>query len=99
MMALWEQDNVPITVVAERTGLSKATMTPLLKRLEQKGFIQRQVLADNERQKNIVVTKKGKELALSSEEITKQAFCATGLTDKQARDVISLCRKITAHEK
>ncbi|WP_210418713.1 MarR family winged helix-turn-helix transcriptional regulator [Aliikangiella coralliicola] len=95
LMALWEEDNISISRLAERAGLSKATMTPLLKRLEQKQLIQRQYLADNERQKNIVLTKAGRELSQKSEAITEQAFCETGLSKKQASEIIRLCRKIS----
>lgn len=94
LMALWEQDNISITRLAEKTGLSKSTMTPLLKRLEQKNFIQRKVLANNERQKSIVLTESGRKLSLQSAEVTNQAFCATGLTKQEANDMIALCAKL-----
>ena len=94
LMALWEQDDVSISQLAKRTGLSKATMTPLLKRLENKNFIQRNILADNERQKSITLTEEGRELSNKSAEITSHVFCATGLSDKQANMMISLCKKI-----
>ncbi len=95
LMALWEEDGVSISHLAERAGLSKATMTPLLKRLEQKQLIQRQMLSDNERQKNIVLTEAGRELSLQSVEITEKAFCATGLSKQQADEMIALCKLIT----
>ena len=94
MMALWEQDHVTISDIASRTGLSKPTMTPLLKLLEKKGFVTRQRLINNERQKSIVLTKTGSELAKKSGEITEQAFCATGLTRNQAKELIKMCQKI-----
>ena len=94
LMALWQEDNISITDLAGKTGLTTATMTPLLKRLEQKGFIRREIPVDNERQKNIVLTDAGHELSLKSAEITDQAFCTTGLSKKQASDLISLCHKL-----
>ena len=94
LMALWEQDNISISQLAKRTGLTNATMTPLLKLLEKKNFISRELLADNERQKNIVLTKAGRKLSLKSNEITQQAFCATGLTKKQALEMIDCCKKV-----
>jgi DNA-binding MarR family transcriptional regulator len=95
LMALWEEDGISISQLAKRVNLSKATMTPLLKRLEQKQLIQRQILSDNERQKNILLTENGKNLSLKSKEVTENAFCATGLTKKQASDLIMLCSLIT----
>lgn len=94
LMCLWEEDGIAISRVAERTGLSKATMTPLLKRLEQKGLIERKILKTNERQKNIVLTKAGQQLSEQSIDITEQAFCDTGLSRKEAEQAIALCHKI-----
>ncbi len=94
-MALWEKDNILISQLAQRTGLTKATMTPLLRRLEEKGLINRVVPDDNERQKNIVLTDSGRELSFKSEEVTKQAFCATTLSESESKDIIALCKKIT----
>ncbi len=95
LMALWQQDDISISHLAKQAGLSKATMTPLLKRLEQKQLIQRTVQADNERQKNITLTDAGRALSLKSGEITEQAFCASGLSKEEANTLIALCKKVT----
>lgn len=94
LMALWEKDGISISQLAQKTGLSKATMTPLLKRLEQKQLIERQMLAGNERQKHIVLTEAGREISLKSGDITQQAFCATHLSEQQANELIALCKKV-----
>ena len=91
LMALWEQDDVPITQLAERIGVTKATMTPLLKLLEKKGLIERSINAKNERQKQIVLTKAGRALSKDGLQITEQAFCMSGLSKKQAQEIIKLC--------
>ena len=97
LMCLWEQDNVPIKEITERTFLNKATMTPLLKRLEEKGFIRREVLKDNERQKNISLTKEGRKLANRGNTIAEKVFCATGLNRTQVQSMIALCQSINRH--
>ena len=94
-MALWEKDNVSISSLAKKAGLSKATMTPLLKRLEQKELIQRQILDGNERQKNIALTSAGQELSEQGEIVAEKAFCASGLTKEQASEMIRLCHTVT----
>ena len=98
LMALWEEDGVSISELAKRTGISNATMTPLLKLLEKKQYIVRQMLAGNERKKHIVLTEVGRALSLRSNEITEQAFCATGLTKKQANEMIMCCQRICAEK-
>ncbi|MEP3279213.1 MAG: MarR family transcriptional regulator [Stappiaceae bacterium] len=96
LMALGEEDNISISALADRLGLTKATMTPLLRRLEQKQFIERRIEAGNERQKNISLTATGQDLLASSGvDITEQAFCNTGLSKTQAKDMIALCKVIT----
>ena len=94
LMCLWEQDNVPIKNITRRTSLNKATMSPLLKRLEEKGLVVRKILKDNERQKNISLTPKGLNLSARGEAITQEVFCATGLSKTDAELMISLCSKI-----
>ena len=94
LMALWQKDEISISQLAERTSLSKATMTPLLKRLEKKGLIHRKVLVDNERQKSIVLTDAGRDISLQSTEITNKVSCATGLTEQEAKSMIALCQKL-----
>ncbi len=94
LMALWEEDKISISELANTAGLSKATMTPLLKRLEQKGLIRREMSANSERQKQIVLTPQGQEISASSKAITTQAFCESGLSQTEAQQMISLCNKL-----
>ena len=98
LMALWEKDDVSISQLAKTTGLSKPTMTPLLKRLEEKSLIQLERVAGNDRQKSVNLTRKGRALASKSLPATEAAFCATGLTEKQAHEAIKLCKRIVAQE-
>jgi len=85
LMALWEEDAISISQLAKKTKLSKATMTPLLKRLEQKKLVQRLILPENERQKSIELTDVGRRLSKKSLGVTKQAFAATKLSPKEAK--------------
>lgn len=94
LMALWEQDTISISQLAQKAGLSKATMTPLLKRLEQKGLISRELLPDNERQKSIVLTAAGRALGEESNAIIEQVFCQTGLSIEEAHTLIRLSKKL-----
>ena len=95
MMALWETDGVSITQLAIHTNLSKATMTPLLKKLESKCLIQLGRIPGNDRQKKVELTECGRALASKSVSATKDVFCATGLTLEEAKSVINTCQKIT----
>ncbi len=41
LFALWKNDNVPIQELARQTSLSKSTLTAMIDRLEEQGFIAR----------------------------------------------------------
>ncbi len=94
MMALWEKDHVSITALAKVVGLSKSTMTPIIKRLALLNYITKTQEEGNERQKCIVLTKLGRSHAAAAEEAAKKALCATGLNDDEATQLIALSNKI-----
>jgi len=94
MMALWENDNVTVTELAKTVGLSKSTMTPLLKRLEVLGYITREFELGSERQKNVALTALGKSIASDAEIVAEKALCATNLSNEEAKQLISLCKKV-----
>ncbi len=93
MMALWQKDHVSVTELANTVGLSKSTMTPLLKRLELLKYITKEFAGDD-RQKCISLTKLGRSYATKGNKAAEQALCATGLNHTEAQQLISLCNKV-----
>jgi DNA-binding MarR family transcriptional regulator len=93
-MALWEKDEVSVTELAAKVGLSNPTMTSLLKRLELIGYISRAFISGDDRKKCISLTTAGKSLANEAGEVAKKALCATGLSNEEAEQLISLCNKV-----
>lgn len=62
LMILWEDAPCTVSHIGQRALLNTNTLTPLLKRLEQLGFVQRQRRASDERVVEISLTQAGKEL-------------------------------------
>jgi DNA-binding MarR family transcriptional regulator len=62
MLVLWEGDGVPVKEIGERLFLDSGTLTPLLKRLEQAGFLKRTRSTEDERQVLIALTSHGQAL-------------------------------------
>ncbi|NKB38342.1 MAG: MarR family transcriptional regulator [Gammaproteobacteria bacterium] len=94
MMALWENDGLMISKIAEETGIGNATLSPLLKRLETNGYIERQSEDVDERKKRIVLTSAGRKIGRQALKASERAFCATGLSDKEAIRLMVLCGAI-----
>lgn len=62
MMVLWEQDRLTVSDIGERLFLDSATLTPLLKRMEAQGLVQRVRARADERQVIVSLTDQGKSL-------------------------------------
>lgn len=62
LMVLWEEDALPVNSIAEKLILNTNTLTPLLKRMEDNGILERQRSAEDERRVIVRLTSSGKEL-------------------------------------
>ena len=62
LMILWEEDGMPVNDIAKKLILNTNTITPLLKRMEQQGFVKRKRSREDERKVMVQLTAKGKEL-------------------------------------
>jgi len=62
MLALWERSPRTLTDVADALYLEPATLSPLLKRLESAGLLNRRRSADDERALSIELTPAGEQL-------------------------------------
>lgn len=62
MLALWERSPRTLTDVADALYLESATLSPLLKRLEQAGYLTRARNPDDERALSIALTPAGEAL-------------------------------------
>lgn len=57
--ALWEEDGRTVGAIADRLALESSTVTPLLKRLEAAGHVERRRNPADERQVNVFLTDQG----------------------------------------
>jgi len=78
LLVLWESDGLSVSQIGDRLYLDSATLTPLLKRLESQGLVQRHRNPEDERQVDISLTEVGRALQDQAEPIPAQVVCATG---------------------
>ena len=62
LLVLWEKDGISVTEIGERLKLDNGTLSPLLKKLEQAGYLSRQRSHEDERVVTIRLTEAGKDL-------------------------------------
>ncbi len=69
LLVLWETDKISVNEIAHRLLLNTNTITPLLKRMEADGILQRTRSDEDERKVIIQLTIKGLDMKLSASEI------------------------------
>jgi DNA-binding MarR family transcriptional regulator len=78
MLVLWEQDGVLVKDIGARLFLDSGTLTPLLKRLEANGLVERNRDPQDERQVRISLSTEGRTLRAAAMAIPEQLLCASG---------------------
>lgn len=78
MLVLWESDQQTVSGIGEQLFLDSATLTPLLKRLEAAGLVQRSRSSQDERQVIIGLTEQGKQMRSQAGGIMDEMLCAMG---------------------
>ncbi len=66
LLLLWEQDGMAVSAIGERLFLDSGTLTPLLKRMEKQGLVQRERALTDERHVIVSLAEAGKKLRLKA---------------------------------
>jgi DNA-binding MarR family transcriptional regulator len=77
MLVLWEGDAITVSELGERLTLDSGTLTPLLKRLQTGGFIERERDSGDERRVRVTLTAAGRALKRQAEKVPPQVACAS----------------------
>jgi DNA-binding MarR family transcriptional regulator len=88
MVLLWTQDDQTVGELGRKLFLQSNTLTPMLKRLETLGYIKRSRDSADERQVRINMTEAGRKLHSRASEVVRCVRNATGLQDKQLKELI-----------
>lgn len=79
MLALWEQEPRSVKNLSDALALEPATLSPLLKRLEATGYIQRRRSLADERALEVRLTESGRALRAEAEKIPPRIVERLGL--------------------
>jgi MarR family transcriptional regulator, organic hydroperoxide resistance regulator len=83
MLTLWERDAITAKELAQRLHQDPGSITPLLKRLEQEGYLLRQRDANDERHLSITLTPQGRRLLDKARAVNQEFGLACSLQDEE----------------
>lgn len=90
MMVLWEQKELRVKDVGKRLYLDSSTLTPLLKRLEEKGYVTRQRSTEDERDMIITITEQGEALKEKAVAVPEQLSACIEMDPKKSQVLYDL---------
>ena len=89
-LVLWEKDGIPVGEICEKLMLDNGTISPLLKKMQQAGYIEKTRSKEDDRVVTITLTKEGKDLQKKMKDIPLQVVSCVSLDPQKAQTLYSL---------
>lgn len=94
MMVMWDKKNINVKELGECLYLDSGTLTPLLKKLETKGYIKRKRSKKDERNLIVSITEKGEALKEEAVEVPVKMTQCVNLSSEEAATLYRLLYKM-----
>lgn len=89
-LVLWENDGIPVGEICDKLMLDNGTISPLLKKMQQAGYIEKTRSKADDRVVTITLTKEGKDLQKKMKDIPLQVVSCVSLDPQKAQTLYSL---------
>ncbi|MCX4820014.1 MarR family transcriptional regulator [Streptomyces sp. NBC_01142] len=96
MLVLWEHGELPVKRIGEHLRLDSGTLSPLLKRLESAGYVERRRSPEDERSVTARPTAEGAALREKALGVPRRIAAATGMSLDQIRELRAGLDALTA---
>ena len=90
LLVLWEQDGITVGEICKKLMLDSGTLSPLLKKMQQSGYLVKIHSKEDERAVLITLTDKGRELQESAKDIPLQVGSCTEFPADKAKQLYDL---------
>ena len=94
MMYFWEKEKSNVKEIGKTLLLDSSTLTPLLKKLEKKGYVTRVRSSIDERNLEVAITDKGKQLKEKALSIPEKMGKCVNLSKEEAETLYKIMYKI-----
>ena len=98
-LVLWEEDGISVTEIGEKLMLDNGTLSPLLKKMEKAGYINRRRSSDDERVVVITLTEEGRALQEKAKDIPRQMAGCVELSPEKAQMLYALLYELLGNQK
>lgn len=99
LLVLWEQDGVSVTEIGEKLMLDNGTLSPLLKKMEQAGYVARRRCREDDRVVEITLTEAGKALQEKAKDIPRNVAGCIELPPEKALELYTLLYELLGNQR
>ena len=99
MLVLWEKKSINVKALGDQLYLDSGTLTPLLKKLETKGYVSRKRSCEDERNLIVSITEAGEALKERAVTIPDRVAKCSNLTGDESRQMYRLMYKFLNRNK
>ena len=90
LLVLWERDGIPVGEICDELMLDNGTLSPLLKRLQEAGYVERKRSGEDDRVVIVTLTEKGRALQEKAKSIPAETASCIGLPGEKAETLYRL---------
>ena len=98
-LVLWEKDGLTVGEISEKLLLDNGTLSPLLKKLEQAGYVRRERSREDERVVVITLTEAGRALQEKAKDVPAKVAGCIDLPPEKAQALYGLLYELLENQK
>lgn len=98
-LVLWEKDGIPVGEIGEKLMLDNGTLSPLLKKMQQTGYIVKERSAEDDRVVVITLTEKGRDLMEQAKDVPLKVSGCIRLDPEKAKLLYGLLYELLDTQK
>ena len=99
LLALWEEDGISVSALGERLMLDNGTLSPLLKKLEAAGLVERRRSSEDERVVVLTLTDEGRALQEKAKDVPAHVAGCIELPPEKAQALYGLLYELLGNQK
>ena len=98
-LVLWEKDGLTVGEISEKLLLDNGTLSPLLKKMEQAGYVRRERSREDERVVVITLTEAGRALREKAKDVPAKVAGCIDLPPEKAQALYGLLYELLENQK
>ena len=98
-LVLWERDGIPVGEICDKLMLDSGTLSPLLKKMEQAGYVERKRSADDDRVVVVTLTENGRALQEKAKDVPGKVARCVDLPPEKAMLLYALLYELLDNRK